>query len=309
MSAAPAPGEPEGKLAIGAMSRATGIPVETLRTWELRHGFPVPERKPSGHRVYPLSLVPRLRRILELINRGHRAGEVVPASDQVLQALLDATAKRTHRTIPSSEPRDGAVTDLLQAVESLDGDRLTRLLLGDWARLGPHAFLQARVAPLVRAVGDAWADGALDVAHEHFLAERVGDLLRTLRLPLEERARGPVVVLATLPGERHSLGLQMAALCLAHAGCRLVYLGTEVPLGDLTRAAGEAGARAVCVSVSAATRGARTGTRLAQLRRRLPRRIALVVGGDGAPPPRRGIEVIQDLEALDAFGRRLVHSV
>jgi len=37
------------------------------------------------------------------------------------------------------------------------------------------------------------------------LSGRVGDLLRTYRLPFEERARGPLVVLATLPGEMHAL--------------------------------------------------------------------------------------------------------
>jgi hypothetical protein len=41
-----------GQISIGALSRATGIPVETLRTWEARYGFPIPERKRSGHRVY-----------------------------------------------------------------------------------------------------------------------------------------------------------------------------------------------------------------------------------------------------------------
>jgi DNA-binding transcriptional MerR regulator len=69
------------QLSIGALSRATGIPVETLRTWEHRYGFPAPERRPSGHRVYSRAIVPRLRRISEAIARGHRAGQVVSASD------------------------------------------------------------------------------------------------------------------------------------------------------------------------------------------------------------------------------------
>ena len=58
------------RLSIGALSRATGIPVETLRTWENRYGYPVPERKPSGHRVYALASVPRLRRIAEALSRA-----------------------------------------------------------------------------------------------------------------------------------------------------------------------------------------------------------------------------------------------
>src|SRR5512141_471477 len=86
-----APSESKGaRLAIGALSRATAIPVETLRTWESRYGFPVPERRPSGHRVYALSTVPRLRRIAEALARGHRAGQVVPASEVELRQILAA---------------------------------------------------------------------------------------------------------------------------------------------------------------------------------------------------------------------------
>src|SRR5512135_2285392 len=78
-------------LSIGALSRATGIAVETLRTWESRYGFPVPERKPSGHRVYPVSAVPRLRRIAQALALGHRAGQVVGASDDALDRLLETS--------------------------------------------------------------------------------------------------------------------------------------------------------------------------------------------------------------------------
>ncbi len=39
-------------VSIGGLSRATGVPIETLRTWELRYGFPKSVRKPSGHRLF-----------------------------------------------------------------------------------------------------------------------------------------------------------------------------------------------------------------------------------------------------------------
>src|SRR5438045_4073222 len=79
-------------LSIGALSRATGVGVETLRTWERRYGFPVPERKPSGHRAYPIDSVPRLRRIAAAVAQGHRAGDAVRASDEHLSALLGVLA-------------------------------------------------------------------------------------------------------------------------------------------------------------------------------------------------------------------------
>lgn len=291
------------RLSIGALAKATGIPVETLRTWELRYGFPVPERKPSGHRVYPLASVARLRRIAEALSRGHRAGEVVAAPDEDLAALLRSTdAAGTPVAASAVPPFDRDET--LRSVREFDAARLTRILLGEWARTSPVDFVETRLAPLVREVGEAWASGALEIRHEHFFSERVGDLLRSLRLPFEERARGPLLVFASLPGEGHALGLQMAALVTAWAGCRVLFLGLETPTGEIVGLARDMSARAVAVSVSAASRGPRSASQVRALRDKLPRRVALLVGGDGAPEPRPGIETMRDLRALESWSRQ-----
>jgi methanogenic corrinoid protein MtbC1 len=292
------------RLAIGALSRATGIPVETLRTWESRYGFPVPERRPSGHRVYALGAVPRLRRIAEALARGHRAGQVVPASESELGELLAASPPARATLAPHSPAAaTGDMAEYLRMVESFESDRLTHALLSASARLGPVAFLETVAAPLLRTVGEEWANGRLQVRHEHFVSERLGDVLRSLRLPFEERASGPLVVLSTLPGEAHGLGLQMAALVVASAGCRSLYLGTETPVPDMLALTRDLGARALAVSVSASSRKPRTATLVRRVRRMLPRRTALLVGGEGAPGPSPGVEVFGDLQRLEAWAR------
>lgn len=290
------------RLSIGALSRATGIPVETLRTWESRYGFPTPERKPSGHRLYPVDAVPRLRRIAEALARGHRAGQVVAAGDAELQELLGATAPPPASPAPvTTGPVD--VEELLGRVERFEADALSAALHAIGARSAPLDFLEQTVAPLVRAVGSAWESGRLQVRHEHFLSERLSDLLRAMRLTHEQRARGPLVALTTLPGEQHALGLQMAALVLAGGRCRPCVLGTETPVGELASLARELSLDAVGISVSASSRGAKTASTLRVLRQRLPRRVALLTGGDGAPEPRSGIEAFHDLRGLDAWAR------
>jgi len=281
-------------LSIGALSRAAGIPVQTLRTWESRYGFPDAVRRPSGHRVYPVAVVARLRRVAEAIARGHRAGQVVAASDDELAELLQVAPRRS----PDASPDDG-VDGLLRAVIAFDSDALQRLLLPDWARLGPVAFLTRRIGPLVVAVGAAWEEGRLDVGHEHFLTERVGDLLRSLRLPFEDRAAGPVIVLATLPGETHGLGL-------AAAGLQVLSLGTEVPTPQIAQVCKDVRARALALSVSSSTGGAATVAKLRRLRQSLPRRVTMIVGGTGASEVGPGVEVIQDLHALDGRARAIL---
>lgn len=290
-------------LSIGALSRAAGIPVDTLRTWERRYGFPKPERKPSGHRLYPVSYAPRLRRIAEALARGVRAGEAVGASDEGLAALLQACGQDP---APSSmAPAPVATAELLEAVRRFDGLALMRALLAVWGRLGPLRFVVGCVAPLVTAVGDAWEEGALEVRHEHFLSERVGDLLRALRLPHDERATGPLVLLTTLPGEEHGIGLQMVALLLATVGCRVLPLGTETPPDEIVVLARDLAARAVGISVTPASAGPANVRRLLRLRSKLPRRTLLLVGGDGAPRGRDSLTTFPDLVGLDRWARRL----
>jgi methanogenic corrinoid protein MtbC1 len=244
------------------------------------------------------------------LGRGHRAAEVVTASEGDLGQLLEATP-------PSSGPAQAAPrfpeaprdpSDLLRAVERFDSATLTHQLMADWTLLGPMECLRARVAPLIRAVGEAWQVRRLDIRHEHFLSERIGDLLRTLRLRFEDRAGGPLVVLATLPGELHGLGLQMAALVLAAAGCRTLYLGTDVPVPETATLAKDMGARAVAISVSAARAGRVSIAHLRRLRALLSRRVMLLVGGEGAPKARKGVDVIQDLAALEGWARHLVRT-
>jgi DNA-binding transcriptional MerR regulator/methylmalonyl-CoA mutase cobalamin-binding subunit len=283
------------RLSIGALARATGISIETLRTWERRYGYPVPERKASGHRVYPIESVARLRRIAAALACGHRAREVVTASEAELGALLGTAPAAPRRELAA---HTSEMPELLAAIERFDAGALTRPLLAEWARLDPLDFLRHRVAPLIREVGDRWERGTLEIRHEHFVSERLGDLLRIIRMPFEERATGRLLVFATLPGEAHGLGLQMAALLLASLGRRICYLGTEVPVAQIASLAHDLGATGVGISVSEAADRRVSRTRLTQLRHALPGRTTVLVGGTGAPPGSDGMLVFRDLTAL-----------
>jgi methanogenic corrinoid protein MtbC1/DNA-binding transcriptional MerR regulator len=300
--------EPGAMLSIGALSRATAIPATTLRTWERRYGYPAAQRKPSGHRLYPSSTVPRLRLIAAALASGHRAAEVLTATDAALHEMLQSLPEAA-RPVAAAFPIaasgiDG--NDLLDAVRRFDGPLLTRLLSHAWTRLGPLRFCRESIGPLLVEIGARWATGRLDVQHEHFAAERLTDVLRSLRLPYEDRASGPLVVLVTLPGEQHGLGLQMVALLLAVAGYRAALLGTDVPTDQIAQAARTMHARAVGVSISEASNPRSTRPRLTALRADLPRRMTVLAGGSGAPalPPGRGITVMRDLAELDAWARR-----
>ncbi len=296
---------PPRPLSIGALARATGIPAPTLRTWERRYGWPEPERKPSGHRVYPARIVGRLRKVARLLGRGHRPADVLTLATADLDALLvlpgpAATVAATPpRHVPSTATADPALEEMLQAVVAFDRQALTGLLREGWIRLGPLSFLEGQAADLMREVGSAWHSGRFGVRHEHFASACLAGFLREVREPLDRQARGPRVVAAMLPGDAHEGGLLMASVVLALRGCRLVYLGADTPIEQIACAAREGEAAAVAVSVSAAFPVRRARRELAALQGALPRRVLLWTGGAGAPGTPRGVERFESLEALD----------
>jgi MerR family transcriptional regulator, light-induced transcriptional regulator len=57
-------------LAIKDVAARTGIAAGTIRMWEQRFGFPVPERTNAGYRVYSEDDVEALRRVLAYRERG-----------------------------------------------------------------------------------------------------------------------------------------------------------------------------------------------------------------------------------------------
>jgi methylmalonyl-CoA mutase cobalamin-binding subunit len=102
-----------------------------------------------------------------------------------------------------------------------------------------------------------------------------------------------------LPGEGHEGGLLIAAALLAFRGYRVLYLGASTPIEQIAATAQAGRARIVAVSVSAAMPRARSAKAIAGLRRALPARVELWVGGAGAPAGMQGVERFESLAALD----------
>lgn len=297
-----------GQLGIGAMSRATGIPVETIRTWERRYNFPLGERTPAGHRVYSADTVEHLRHIARALKAGHRASRVVGLPLEELLGLLGGPGIEAFREgEPSPDPLTGAlpavVHDWIDAVLRLDEGRLDQGFRAEWSRLGAVAFLSTRATPFLYEVGRVWSNGELGIAHEHFASERLRDFLSAQWRPMAQHNTGPAVLCATLPDELHHLALHMTASVLAMSGLRVLFLGMSAPLEEIARASAQLRCRAVLISVSSAMDGLISRQRLLRLRELLPEEVELLVGGAGAPEKLPGVTYPASLAQLEGWSR------
>jgi methylmalonyl-CoA mutase cobalamin-binding subunit len=274
------------ELSIGTLSSATGVPVDTLRTWERRYGFPAPTARTEGsHRRYPAETITSVALIVKALEQGHRPSAVIGRDPEELRRLLAATAVRAdpaHETSPGSAPE--RVGHWLELTLELDGAGLRSELQLCLAQLGVLEFLEHYLGPYLVAVGEGWASGQLRVSHEHFASEQVRDFLSGQWRTLNERASDTGranIVLATPPGERHVLGLHMAAWVVTRADARVVFLGADTPMAEVAFAAERHAARGIALSVAKGYRGD-LGQQLRELTRRLPPGASVAVGGTGS---------------------------
>lgn len=301
---------------IAAVERDIGIGKDTLRVWERRYGFPNPVRDTQGERLYPPDQVERLRHIRRLLDAGHRPGRIVarPLAEllrlgegaagrdgQNGSAAQPVTAATADRAAPEAAP--DAVAPLLAQLRTHDTPALRGALGQALLRLGLGRFVSELAVPLLTEVGSAWARGQLEIYQEHLCSELLESMLRAalLSTPPADPLASPRVLLSTLPGEQHGLGLLMAEALFAVEGCHRLNLGRQTPLHDLLLAAQRQRAQVLALSFSAAQPAGAIADGLIDLRRRLDPAVELWAGVPHAALLRRGIDGVQLLGQLDAI--------
>jgi len=278
---------------IAKVSEYTGIGIETLRAWEKRYGAPVPVRLPSGHRRYTREQLSWLLQISEALALGHRPSRVLRKSSIELTALLKAFR---------SETCDSATNErILDLARRFREAEIQTLLRREHDKLGDNDFLLERILPLLALVGTRWQDGNFEVRHEHFLSEIISAYLKELRQKHKVRRDAPAVILATLPGELHTLGLEVVNVFLVLHGISTQFIGANTPIEEIAQAARETDSVAVAISVSLATCGVKTERMLTELRRTLPESSRLLAGGQGAKRLRKGVRGVDYHSDLSEF--------
>ena len=299
--------QPGNLLTIGELSKRTGISTHTLRMWEKRYEVPQSIRLPSGHRRYLPEEMERLRLVAKALKLGFRAGKVVGGTPEELNRLLGLETSDFSR-VPSSIPidDDAILNQCIRWISEYDEENFEMEMHRQWGQRGPLEFVIHLAAPLVTRIGKEWQDGNLSVAHEHFATGILNNFLASRWRRQNNRKDGPTVILATLPGESHLLGLQMCAAVLSVTDWKIVSLGLDVPEEEIATTVERCGSPLLCVSVSEWYTASQAKPILWRLRKQLGKHTDIVVGGGGAPINLDGIEVISD---FNQFYQRLIENL
>jgi DNA-binding transcriptional MerR regulator/methylmalonyl-CoA mutase cobalamin-binding subunit len=224
-----------------AAARA-GLSVPTVRVWERRYGVVHPSRTSTGYRLYDDAAIARLAAMRHLVeNEGVRPSQAAemlssPGADVAglaAQAGRSATSRdegdEVDEGVEAPSPIRGAVGQVVAAARRFDVPAIDRTLDEAFAAERFEDTVEHVVFPALRAIGDGWADGSIDVAMEHATSEAVRRRLARFFDAAGSQSEVQVVV-GLPPDSHHEIGALAFAVAARRAGLGVLYLGADVPM-------------------------------------------------------------------------------
>lgn len=224
---------------IRDLVKRTGVNASTLRAWENRHGLLKPVRTESGHRLYGLEDVQRVRRVQELLVQGIGLSEIVHLLENPVEGAKPASAETAPIVLESSLTAmlgpawQGYLVETLNALEIFSTERLDALYNDACALYPIDIVTEKLMVPVLEQLGLRWEKRHTGIAEEHFFSAWLRNKLGARLHHAAGLAHGRNLILACMPGEHHEISLLLTALAVLQQGYRVVYLGIDMPIQQL----------------------------------------------------------------------------
>ena len=228
----------------------SGVNVALLRAWERRYRIVEPMRTDSGYRLYDEAAIDRLRAMRSLVDAGWSARQAADRVSTATPEEIGALAPEEPQTTDAPAHVGSTSEAFVAAAGRIDTAAVEHALDDMFAAGSFERVVEDRLFPALRALGDAWATGAIDIAGEHAassaVARRLSMAFEAAGSPTDGRS---AVLVGLPPGSRHELAALAFATAVRRAGLPVVYLGADVPVESWTAAVARTDARAIAFGV------------------------------------------------------------
>jgi len=230
-----------GLFPIRTVSELTGVNSITLRAWENRYGLIEPIRKASGHRLYTREHIDLINRVVGLLDRGMRIGqvkaEVLSGSDSE-SSFVDEDHNNWRKYINS----------MIAGIIRFDERALERTYADALSHYPVRMATEKLLSPVLKELGERWASGQGSIAEEHFFGFYLRNKLGARFHHRFQNQTGPKLLMACLPGDLHEIGLLLFALDASDHGFQTILLGANMPLDEFPDAVKKTGSDALVLS-------------------------------------------------------------
>jgi MerR family transcriptional regulator, light-induced transcriptional regulator len=293
---------------IHRVAKLTGLSKDVIRVWERRFGLLKPIRGANRYRNYSDEDVTLLRYLKEQLDAGASIGELSKLGREELLTHARAHAPRA-AVVENMFGR--LLRELVSTLNPLDRVTFEKRLNGAVAVIPFDEALHGILLPLQEQVGQLWHDGHIDVAVEHYVTNQIQQKIFSAMNQLPVAEFGATVIVACPPGEEHDIGALAVAYHCRVRGCRVYYLGANVPLAALIKLCSEVKPDLTILSFPVV----RSEAKVAELVQALVHEVIPVsdvaLGGHGAVAIRdslmsTNIGVLEDFADLDSKLDRLM---
>lgn len=221
--------EREDLFPIREVSRLTGINPVTLRAWERRYGLIQPTRTESGHRLYSMSDIEKVRSILAWIERGvavSKVGKILAKTESVqpVSALISSDRVRADYAQWQQE--------VAEAVGNFDDVELDRVYGQIFSSYAVPTVFQDILMPLWRQLlqrQQEFGQTSEWLFFDGFLRSRVMQ-----RLLLRRETQSRRVLVSAIAGQCRELELLVTALFVSKAEVGVRVMAVGQPYDELT---------------------------------------------------------------------------
>ncbi len=217
---------------IHRFSKLTGLTTHVIRAWERRYGLVTPFREANRYRLYTDEDVRLFRFLKSKIDQGMSIGVMAEIGRE---KLLEQTQREFLAAPVEPPPSERLIADLTQAVLENDRVGFERKLNGALAVIPFEEALHRFLLPLQEHIGQLWHDEKLGVAQEHYASNQIKQKIFSAINQLRMVGEGPQVVVACPSQEWHEIAALTAGYLCAARGCRVHYLGANLPIPELAK--------------------------------------------------------------------------
>ncbi len=204
----------------------TGINSHTLRKWESRYDFLIPERTDTNIRFYSDAQLKKLLNISILRGQGVR-----------LSAIGQMTDEEIHKKVADAlieSDQDAEVKALVLSMINLDELEFDNIIKSYILKNGILNTFTEVIYPFLHKVGVLWGINKIMPAQEHFVSNLIRQKICSAidLLPIAPK-NAPKIIMFLAEGENHEIGLLLACFIAKKLGWRVYYLGQNVPHDNL----------------------------------------------------------------------------
>lgn len=225
------------KFNIHAVSQKTGILTVTLRAWERRYKVLVPKRAGNGYRLYSERDIAILIWLKNQVDSGisisTAAGDFLKKIHAGTWPEAAVSTSGTTPTIKSKFTPEQLSAQLYDSLVKHDEKRAASIFEEALGSFSLDLLCEKIIAPTLVKIGEAWYEGRIRVATEHFASTFIRAKLLAVFQSLPTRKNTPKILVGSAPGELHEIGPIMISVLLRNAGFQVEFLGPDIPLDDL----------------------------------------------------------------------------